>query len=116
MAFYAFLALVPALIASISIYGLVANNDVTKQVESVASGSRRRSKLPRVPATSIIDANRAGVSVTLVIAVALALWSASGGMAVIITGIHVAHELEEPKSFVVKRGKALGSPWAQSSS
>jgi membrane protein len=29
-------------------------------------------------------------------------------MASLITGIHVAHERDEPKSFVAKRGKALG--------
>ena len=28
-------------------------------------------------------------------------------MAALITGIHVAHEHDEPKSFVTKRGKAL---------
>ena len=57
--------------------------------------------------TSISEANTAGVSITLLIAIALALWSASGGMAALITGIHVAHERDEPKSFVTKRGKAL---------
>ena len=57
--------------------------------------------------TSIVEANSAGVSITLLIAIVLALWSASGGMAALITGIHVAHEREEPKSFVAKRGKAL---------
>jgi membrane protein len=47
------------------------------------------------------------VSVTLVVAILIALWSASGGMAALVTGLHVAHEEDEPKSFVVKRGKAL---------
>jgi membrane protein len=47
------------------------------------------------------------VSVATVVAIALALWSASGGMAALITGIHVAREKDEPKGFVVKRGKAL---------
>ena len=38
VAFYAFLAFVPALIAFISIYGLVADpTDVTRQVEAIAS-------------------------------------------------------------------------------
>jgi membrane protein len=109
VAFYAFLAFVPALIAFISIYGLVANpNDVTRQVEDIASALPKEVQSFLVfQLTSIIKANRAGVSVTLVIAIALALWSASGGIAAIITGIHVAHEHEEPKSFIVKRGKAL---------
>ncbi len=42
VAFYAFLALVPALVAFISIYGLAANpEDVTRQVRDVASALRR---------------------------------------------------------------------------
>ena len=57
--------------------------------------------------TSIINANRAGVSVTLAISIVIALWSASGGMAALISGIHVAHEADEPKGFVTKRGKAF---------
>jgi membrane protein len=109
VAFYAFLALVPALIAFISIYGLVADpSDVTRQVEDVASALPGEVQDFLVfQLTSIVEANAAGVSVTLLIAVALALWSASGGMAALITGIHVAHERDEPTSFVVKRGKAL---------
>ena len=57
--------------------------------------------------SSIASANRAGVSFTLVIAVVIALWSASGGMAALLTAIHVAHEKDEPSGFVAKRGKAL---------
>jgi membrane protein len=109
VAFYAFLALVPALIAFISVYGLVANpNDVTRQVQDVASALPKEVQDFLVfQLTSIIKADSAGVSVTLVIAIVLALWSASGGMAALITGIHVAHEHEQPKSFVKRRGKAL---------
>jgi membrane protein len=109
VAFYAFLAFVPALIAFISIYGLVADpNDVTRQVKDIASALPKEVQSFLVfQLTSIIKANRAGVSITLVIAIALALWSASGGMAALITGIHVAHQHDEPKSFVAKRGKAL---------
>ena len=109
VAFYAFLAFVPALIAFISIYGLVADpTDVTRQVEDIASALPKEVQDFLVfQLTSIINANRAGVSVTLVIAIAIALWSASGGMAALITGIHVAHEHDEPKSFAARRGKAL---------
>ena len=109
VAFYAFLAFVPALIAFISLYGLVADpDDVTSQVEDVASALPQEVQDFLVfQLTSIINANTAGVSVTLLIAVVLALWSASGGMAALVTGIHVAHERDEPKSFVIKRGKAL---------
>ena len=57
--------------------------------------------------TQITEANRAGVSITLVVSIAVALRSVSGGMAALVTGINVAHEADEPKSFVAKRGKAL---------
>jgi membrane protein len=109
VAFYAFLALVPALIAFISIYGLVADpNDVTRQVEDIASALPKEVRDFLVfQLTSIINANNAGVSITLVIAVVIALWSASGGMAALVTGIHVAHQHDEPNSFLAKRGKAL---------
>lgn len=109
VAFYAFLALVPALIAFVSIYGLVADpDDVAQQVEDISESLPQEVQDFLVfQLTSIIEANSTGVSITLGIAIALALWSASGGMAALITGIHVAREREEPKSFVVKRGKAL---------
>ncbi len=109
VAFYAFLALVPALIAFISIYGLVADpSDVTRQVQDVASALPKEVQDFLVfQLTSIVKANTAGVSTTLLIAILLALWSASGGMAALITGIHVAHEHDEPSSFAIRRGKAL---------
>jgi len=109
VAFYAFLALIPALVAFISIYGLVANPaNVTRQVKAVASALPKEVQNFFVyQLTSIIHANRAGVSITLIVAIVLALWSASGGMAALVTGVHVAHEKDQPKSFVKKRGKAL---------
>lgn len=109
VAFYAFLALVPALIAFVSIYGLVADpSDVRRQVEDLGSSLPAEVQDFLVfQLTSIVNANSAGVSIAAVVAIALALWSASGGMAALITGIHVARERDEPKGFVVKRGKAL---------
>jgi membrane protein len=109
VAFYAFLALVPALIAIVSIYGLVADpNDVKRLVKDAGSSLPAEVQNFLVfQLTSIVNANRAGVTTTAVIAIALALWSASGGMAALITAIHVAYEKDEPKGFVVKRGKAL---------
>ena len=110
VAFYAFLAFVPALIAFISVYGLVANpSDVTSQVHNVASALPKEvQSFLQFQLNAIINANTSAVSVTLIVAIVIALWSASGGMASLITGIYVAHERDEPRSFVTKRGKALG--------
>jgi membrane protein len=109
VAFYGFLAFVPALIAFISVYGLVADPaDVKRQVNDVAAALPDEVQDFLVfQLNAIIEANTSAVSITLVVAIVVALWSASGGMAALITGIHVAQEREEPKSFVSKRGKAL---------
>lgn len=109
VAFYAFLAFVPALIAFISVYGLAADaSDVKRQVKDIASALPKEVQSFLVfQLNAIIKANTSAVSLTLLVAVVIALWSASGGMAALITGIHVAHERDERKSFVAKRGKAL---------
>jgi membrane protein len=109
VAFYAFLALVPTLIALVAIYGLVANpNDVEQQIDDLSSSLPAEVKDFLVyQLTQIINANHSGLTVTFIVAVALALWSASGGMAAMITGVHVARERDEPRNFVIKRGKAL---------
>jgi membrane protein len=109
VAFYAFLALVPALIAFVSVYGLVADEaDVTRQVEDLGSSLPAEVRDFLVyQLTQIVNASSAGVSIAALIAIALALWSASSGMAALVTGVHIARERDEPKGFVAKRGKAL---------
>jgi membrane protein len=109
VAFYGFLAFIPSLIAVVSIYGLVADpSDVKRQVSKIAGALPDEVQaFLNFQLTSIINANRAGVSVTLAVSIVIALWSASGGIGALITGIHVAHEKDEPKGFVAKKGKAL---------
>lgn len=110
VAFYAFLAFIPGLIAFISVYGLVADPaDVKRQVVDVASALPKEVQDFLVfQLDAIVNANSAAVSFTLIVAIVIALWSASGGMGALVTGLHVAHERDEPKSFVSKRSKALG--------
>jgi membrane protein len=109
VAFYAFLALVPALIAFVSVYGLVADeSDVIRQVEELGSSLPEEVRNFLVyQLTQIVNASSAGVSIAALIAIALALWSASSGMAALVTGTHIARERDEPKGLVAKRGKAL---------
>ena len=106
--FYGFLAFVPALIAVVSIYVLSAYPaEVEREVRDFAGA------LPEEVRTfiefqlrSIANANSAGVSFALVIALAIALWSASGGMAALVAGINIAHE-RPASGFAKMRGKAL---------
>ncbi len=109
VAFYMFLAFIPALIAFISVYGLVADPaDVKRQVNDVASALPEEvQRFLTFQLESIAKASSGTVSVTLAIAVVIALWSASGGMAALTTGLNVAAESNEPTGMVAKRGKAI---------
>jgi len=109
VAFYAFLAFVPALIAFVSIYGLVADPvSVTRNVHNVAAALPDEVQRFLVfQLTSIAKADTRGVSLTLIVATAVALWSASGGIAALIAGIRIAREQDVAKGFVRKRAKAL---------
>jgi membrane protein len=109
IAFYAFLAFVPAVDVVVTVYGLIAQPaDIQRQVHDFAGA------LPDEVQTFIEQqiassggAGDAGISLTLLIAVTIALWSASGGMAALVTGVNVARDEPVPASFAEKRGKAL---------
>lgn len=108
IAFYAFLAFVPALIVIVTVYGFVANPDeITEQVESFARALPEEVEhFIAAQITRIARADPAGASVTLAVALVVTLWSASSGMAGLIAGVSVARGRRTP-NFVVKRGKAL---------
>ena len=88
VAFYAFLAFVPTLIVIVTVYGLVAKPaDIQRQVHDFAKALPDEvQNFIQQQITSIGDASGTRISIALVIAVAIALWSASGGMAALVTG------------------------------
>jgi membrane protein len=110
VAFYAFLAFVPTVIIGVALYGRVAEpSDIKKQVHNLASALPHEvERFIQSQITSVAKADPAGVSFTLVIALLIALWSASGGMAALLTGIRVALGEAEPEGYLRKRAKALG--------
>jgi membrane protein len=107
-AFYAWIALIPALIALITIYGLVASpqqvtDQITRLTESLSTTTADVIRQPIESATS--SANRS-LSIGLIVSLLGVLWSASGGMDGIIKGINIAYD-EEPQSFPKRRGLAI---------
>jgi membrane protein len=107
-AFYAWVALIPALIALITIYGLVASpeqvtDQITRLTGSLSSSTADVIRQPIESATS--SANRS-LSIGLIVSLLGVLWSASGGMDGIIKGINIAYD-EEPQSFPKRRGLAI---------
>jgi len=109
VAFYIFLALFPALIAAVTLYGLVADPaDVERQINSLANA------LPADTASVISDQLRAVTSTSssalsfgLVASVLGALFSASGGMANLVKAVNLAYDEEETRGFLKLRATAL---------
>jgi len=109
VAFYAFTALFPALIAAVTVYGLVADPaQVEEQINSLSK------TLPRDAASLIGDQLRTIASTSsgalglgLAASVLGALFSASGGVGNIIKAINIAYDEEETRGFVKLRGLAL---------
>ena len=110
LSYYAFLAIFPAAIAAISIYGLVLDPaDLTSQIEDITSA------LPETTAefvgdqlTELVEPSGSGLGLTAVISIIAALWSASAGTKALITGIDIAYETPENRPFIILRGMALG--------
>lgn len=109
VAFFAFLSLFPALIAGVSLYGLVADPEqVQAQITSLTSA------LPQEAATLVTDQVReiAGQSsralgVGLVVSVLAALFTASGGVANLMKAVNLAYDEPETRGFVKLRATAL---------
>jgi len=110
MAFYWFLAIFPALIAAVGIFGLVnagkeASDSLTKAIETTLPGGAAA-----VLVQAVKDAPSGGASlVTAVVGLALALFSASAGMVALQNGLDVAYDVpqERERKYVKKRLRGL---------
>jgi membrane protein len=109
VAFFAFLAVFPALIAAITLYGLVADPaQVTAQVESLASGLPQEAQpLVTEQLTTLAAGSGGALGVGLVVSLLAALWSASSGTGNLMTAINIAYDEEESRGFLKLRGTAL---------
>ena len=109
VAFFAFLALFPALIAASTLYGLVADPaTVSRQVENLA-GALPEEAQPLVAGIlqSLTSPAGSTLGIGLAVSVLAALWSASGGTSNLMTAVNLAYDEEESRGFVRLRGTAL---------
>ena len=105
VAFFGFLAIFPALIALISIYGLVASPEtVARQVESISEQlPSDATQLIETQLNSIVQNSGSALTVGLVISILAALWSASGGVGNLITAVNLAYDEVETRGFIKLR-------------
>ena len=109
VAFFGFLSIFPAMIALISIYGLVASPEtVARQVEELSA------QLPQSAADligkqlhDIVSNDSGALTFSLIVSILGALWSVSGGVSNLITAVNIAYDEVEARSFVKLRATSL---------
>lgn len=108
-AFYAMLAIVPALAAAISLFGLVADPVmIEQQIEQLAHILPQEAQgIITDQLSRLASQPRTGLSVGAMIGILFALWSASYGIQTLMTGLNVVYDEEEKRGFVQFYATAL---------
>ena len=106
MAFYWFLAVFPALLAAVGLLGLVnagatATESINDAVKSILPGDAARVLTDAV--TKAGEQSDGAAVVATLIGLGIALWSASAGMVAMQTGLDVAYDVPQDRTFVKKR-------------
>ncbi|HKF00338.1 MAG TPA: YihY/virulence factor BrkB family protein [Actinomycetes bacterium] len=109
VAFYAMLSLFPAMIAAISVYGLVVDpQQVADQVKRLTEIiPQDAANLIAGQLDSVARSTPRNLGVGLVVSVLVALWSASSGMKALVAGVNIAYDEHETRGFLKLRGLAL---------
>ena len=109
VAFFALLALVPALVTLVSLYGLVADPaDIQRNVDDVLAAAPREVRdLVQSQLSSIVDGSPQGLRFGAIAGLVVALWSASSGMKHLIAAVNRAYDEEETRGFIRLRGLSL---------
>ncbi|MDT0277930.1 YihY/virulence factor BrkB family protein [Blastococcus goldschmidtiae] len=108
VAFFGFLAVFPALIALISIYGLIVSPEqAAAQVEELTTGLPEDARtLIETQVANIADAGGA-LTWGLVLSTFGALFSASGGVNNLVKAVNIAYDEVETRNFVKLRALSL---------
>jgi membrane protein len=109
VAFYSLLALFPAVIAGVSIYGLVANPvTVQNQIDQLTRMlSPETATIIGTQLKQVTSGAGGALGLATVVGILTALWSASSGMKAMITGVNLAYDETESRKFVKLRGLSV---------
>jgi membrane protein len=109
VAFFGFLSIFPALIAALTLYGLVADpRTVARQASQLSSGlPKSAGSIISNQLTSVASAGGGALSIGLIVSLLAALWSTSSGVSNLMSAINVAYDERETRKFVKLRVTAL---------
>jgi membrane protein len=108
VAYYAFMALFPALVACVLLYGLIADPaSIARNVNAVAGAVPGQVRDLIVAQLQSVSSRGSGAGIGVVVSLLLALFSASGGVSNLMTAISTAYDEKEKRSFIKKRLLAL---------
>jgi membrane protein len=109
VAFYTLLSLFPAIIAGVSIYGLVADPEtVRRQIDRLTQLlSPETASILSQQIRQVTSGAGGALGLATVLGIATALWSASSGMKALITGVNMTYDQTETRKFFKLRGLAL---------
>ena len=109
VAFYTLLSLFPAIIAAVSIYGLVADpQTVRDQIDNLTTMlSPETAKIIGTQIEQITSGAGGALGFATVVGILTALWSASSGMKALVTGVNLAYDETETRKFAKLRGLAV---------
>jgi membrane protein len=109
VAFYAMLAIFPAIIAVVTVYGMVADpaqvqSQVGEFAKSLPSGA---DELLTGQLKSVTQAGRQSLSIGLAVSLLAVLWTASGGVQGLVKGLNLVYDEKETRGFLKLRGLSL---------
>ena len=110
VAYYAFLAIVPLLAAMVMGYGLFADPETVARHAQALAGTlpSDAAKLINGQLESAAEAATGAKGFGLVVALAVALFSARGGANALIEALNIAYDITDNRSFVRRNLLALG--------
>jgi membrane protein len=110
VAFYTLLSLFPAIIAGVSIYGLVADPDAVRdQINELTKLlSPETATILETQIEQVTSGAGGALGLATVVGILVALWSASSGMKALVTGVNLAYDETETRKFAKLRGLSLG--------
>jgi len=100
--FYALLAIFPAIAAIVTVYGLFADTGTISSLLNSLAGVLPGGALQVIgdEVTRITNGPPSSLSITLIVSLVIALWSANAGMKAVFDALNVVYNTHEKRSFI----------------